>query len=61
MGVAGVQSPVQVLLITLPVCTALSVLVGWVFHWLVERRFLNPPALVAAPVEAAPAPSMAAG
>ena len=61
MGVAGVQSPVQVLLITLPVCTALSVLVGWVFHWLVERRFLNPPALVAAPVEAAPAPSIAAG
>jgi len=39
---AGVTTPGQTLAVTVPVCVALSVVVGWVFHVLVERRFLNP-------------------
>ena len=41
---AGVTTPTQTLAVTVPTCVTLSVAVGWVFHVLVERRFLNIPA-----------------
>ncbi|HLX71561.1 MAG TPA: acyltransferase [Verrucomicrobiae bacterium] len=38
----GLTSPAAVLFIILPCCVAIAVLVAWVFHRLVERRFWNP-------------------
>jgi peptidoglycan/LPS O-acetylase OafA/YrhL len=43
----GVTSAWQVLLMNIPACVAVSVAAGWVFHRLVERRFLNTPRLPA--------------
>jgi len=40
---AGVTTPAQTLAVTVPTCVGLAVAVGWVFHVLVERRFLNAP------------------
>jgi peptidoglycan/LPS O-acetylase OafA/YrhL len=37
----GVQSAVGTLLITLPLCLAVSITVAWLFHLAVERRFMN--------------------
>ena len=39
----GLVGPMNHLLITLPLCVAASVAVGWTFHLFVERRFLNAP------------------
>jgi len=39
----GVTTPLEGLLITLPVSMAASLALGWVFHCKVERRFLNSP------------------
>lgn len=38
----GVTGPTAILLITVPICVAVTVLVAWGFHRLVERRFWNP-------------------
>ena len=38
---AGVTSAVGTMLITVPMCTALSAVAGWAFHRFVERHFLN--------------------
>jgi peptidoglycan/LPS O-acetylase OafA/YrhL len=38
---AGVRTDAGILLLTVPVGTALSLLAGWWFHRAVERRFLN--------------------
>ena len=40
---AGVHGPRATLLVTTPLCLVCSIGAGWVFHRLVERRFLNPP------------------
>ena len=40
----GATTPWDWLLFTLPACLALSLALGWVFHLLVERHFLNGPA-----------------
>lgn len=37
----GISGPVLTLLVTLPVCVAATLGVSIVFHWYVERRFLN--------------------
>jgi peptidoglycan/LPS O-acetylase OafA/YrhL len=42
---AGVTSPAQTIAVTLPVCVGTAVAVGWAFHLLIERRFMNPPAV----------------
>ena len=57
----GIDSPAETLLVTVPVCVAVSVAVAWPFHVLVERRFLNgpTPAKGDAP-HAVPAPGAAA-
>jgi len=47
--IAGVRGDLLVLLVTMPVVTAVSILAGWIFHQLVERHFLNPPAVLAPP------------
>ena len=39
----GMNSDWAVLLITVPCCVAVSVLLAWVFHVAVEKRFLNVP------------------
>ena len=39
----GITDPWRVLLITTPLCLAVMLPVAWVFHVLVERRFLNAP------------------
>jgi peptidoglycan/LPS O-acetylase OafA/YrhL len=41
MALGGYNGPLETLFITLPICVALSLAVGWTFHVLVERRFLN--------------------
>ena len=38
----GVTNPAAILLVTVPCCIAVSVLIAWMFHRLVERRFWNP-------------------
>jgi peptidoglycan/LPS O-acetylase OafA/YrhL len=55
---AGIDSPATTLLVTVPVCIALSVLAAWPFHLLVERRFHTTPRVAPSKtpeVEAAPA------
>jgi peptidoglycan/LPS O-acetylase OafA/YrhL len=37
----GVESGPATLIVTVPLCVLASVSVGWLFHRLVERRFLN--------------------
>jgi peptidoglycan/LPS O-acetylase OafA/YrhL len=37
----GVRSDLGLLLVTIPLCMAVSLLVAWGFHLAVERRFLN--------------------
>lgn len=43
LAYVGATSPTQWLFITLPSCVALSLALGWAFHLLVERHFLNAP------------------
>ena len=38
---AGIESPTETALITVPACLVASLLTAWTFHLLVERRFLN--------------------
>ena len=45
----GLTSPGGTLLVTIPIAASLSVVLGWGFHRLVERHFLNPP-VVGSPV-----------
>ena len=40
---AGLTSSAATVFITLPICVAAAVAVGWMFHRLVERHFLNRP------------------
>lgn len=40
---AGLTTPAQTVAVTVPACVASAVAVGWTFHVLVERRFLNAP------------------
>lgn len=40
---AGWRDPTATVLVVLPICLAVAVVVGWAFHRVVERRFLNPP------------------
>jgi peptidoglycan/LPS O-acetylase OafA/YrhL len=40
---AGIDSSLETLLITIPLCMAASIAVAWPFHLWVERRFLNTP------------------
>jgi len=42
----GLQSAWATLLVTVPIVTVGSLLLGWTFHRLVERRFLNTPMTV---------------
>lgn len=37
----GITSPAAILFVTVPVCVAVTLLIAWVFHRLVERRFWN--------------------
>ncbi len=39
----GVTGPLSTLFIAIPVSVGVSVGLGWMFHIVVERRFLNPP------------------
>src|SRR5207244_7475173 len=41
LSLAGADGPVVTLFVTLPVCTAVSLVAATVFHRLVEMRFLN--------------------
>ncbi len=54
---AGATSSVATLLVTIPVCVAASILMGWGFHLLIERRFLNSPPVSSVVNPAAPIPS----
>ena len=59
---AGIESPAETALITIPLCLAASLLAAWPFHVLVERRFLNtPPASThsATTTPSAPQPAIA--
>ena len=38
---AGLASPTETLLVTLPTCLTLSLIAGWIFHRGVERHFCN--------------------
>ena len=40
---AGFRSPLEALMISLPLCTVVSLLLGRLFYIAVERRFLNTP------------------
>ena len=39
---AGLTDPTVTVLVVLPICLAAAIAVGWAFHYLVERHFLNP-------------------
>jgi peptidoglycan/LPS O-acetylase OafA/YrhL len=39
----GVTDPVRTLFLTVPLCLVTAIPVGWAFHILVEKRFLNAP------------------
>ena len=39
---AGLTDPTVTVLVVLPICLAAAIAVGWAFHRLVERHFLNP-------------------
>jgi peptidoglycan/LPS O-acetylase OafA/YrhL len=52
---AGVRTIWGTLLVTLPLCMAVSLLAAWAFHAAVERRFLNRPRTVSpAPLRSLP-------
>jgi peptidoglycan/LPS O-acetylase OafA/YrhL len=51
---AGVTSWTGTLLLTIPVCTAVSLLLARLFFVIVESRFLNTPAVVPVPVSPEP-------
>jgi peptidoglycan/LPS O-acetylase OafA/YrhL len=40
---AGIDTPARTLLVTVPVCIAVSIAAAWPFQVLVERRYLNTP------------------
>jgi peptidoglycan/LPS O-acetylase OafA/YrhL len=40
---AGLTTPAATVLVTVPVCTLLSVGLAYAFYWLVERRFMSVP------------------
>lgn len=42
---AGVQWPILTVVVTIPMCVAAAIGLGWAFHLLVERRYLNAPLL----------------
>lgn len=42
MDTLGLNSPAAILLFRIPACVAATVLVGHIFHRLIERRFWNP-------------------
>ena len=42
----GIRGAWPTLLVTIPVCVAMAVSLAWCFHCLVERRFLNTPAIM---------------
>jgi peptidoglycan/LPS O-acetylase OafA/YrhL len=44
LALAGFTTPWHWLLVTLPLCILVSLALGWLFHLLVERHFLNAPA-----------------
>lgn len=46
---AGLTTPAQTVLVTLPLCTGLAVALGYAFHRLVETRFLGRGSAVPAP------------
>ena len=52
----GVSGNALTLFVTLPLCMAVAITVAWLFHTLVERRFLNPSA---SPVKRIPMPEPA--
>jgi peptidoglycan/LPS O-acetylase OafA/YrhL len=39
----GIRGDLETLLVTTPLCVALSIAAGWLFHRVVEKRFLNRP------------------
>jgi peptidoglycan/LPS O-acetylase OafA/YrhL len=43
LSLAGADGPLATVVLTLPVCLAVSLAAAFVFHRLVERRFLNAP------------------
>ena len=43
MHVAGLNSDAATLFLTVPLCVAASLALGWLFHIVVERRFMNSP------------------
>lgn len=49
---AGLTTPMETVLITLPLCTLLSVGAGYAFHRVVERQFLNSASVRPAPERA---------
>jgi len=46
LSVFGVRSLPMTMLVTVPVCTAASIAVGWLFHTKVEQKFLNRPTVL---------------
>jgi peptidoglycan/LPS O-acetylase OafA/YrhL len=38
----GVTDPLRTVTITVPLCLLVAIPVGWIFHVLVEKHFLNP-------------------
>ena len=43
LSLMGVHSYEQTILVTVPACLVVSLTLGWGFHVVVERKFLNPP------------------
>jgi peptidoglycan/LPS O-acetylase OafA/YrhL len=43
MAQIGFTTPSDWLMVTLPLCVAVALVLGWLFHVLVERHFLNAP------------------
>ena len=54
---SGLTSSAATVLVTLPLCTLLSVGLGYAFHRAIERRFLNAPSAAAKPAEISSATS----
>ena len=57
---AGFRDLRSTLLVTAPVCMAISLGVAWAFHVAVERRFLNQPLATARPPAGGPRPRVGA-
>ncbi len=43
LSLAGLDGPVATIVLTLPICLVVSLVAAYVFHQLVEKRFLNAP------------------